>query len=136
MNLKPIIDKYNIILLVTFGSFGTPRFNSNSDIDIAFKSKEELSNDEKLNLIKGFIDYFKRDNIDLVDIRRASPLLLYEIACNGKVLYEDNNSFLHFKLHASFRYSDTKHLRKARKAYLDNRIKDLEKDVDYTIGGF
>ncbi|MDK2917593.1 MAG: uncharacterized protein PWQ37_326 [Candidatus Petromonas sp.] len=136
MNLKSIIKKYKIILLVTFGSFNTDRFTSNSDIDIAFKSKKSLSKDDKLNLINDFITYFKRDKIDLVDIRSAEPLLLYEIACNGKVLYEEDNSFLNFKLYASFRYADTKHLRQARKIYLNELIRDLEKEVDYSMGGF
>lgn len=136
MNIKSIIKKYNITLLVTFGSFNTERFSPNSDIDIAFKSERSLSIDEKLDLINDFIDYFKRDRIDLVDIKRATPLLLYEIACKGRVLYEEEDAFLKFKLYASFRYSDTKHLRQARKSYLNEQIKDLEKEIDYSIGGF
>lgn len=136
MDLKSIIKKYKIILLVTFGSFNTERFTSNSDIDIAFKSKKPLSVHDKLNLINDLAGYFKRDNIDLIDIKNAEPLLLYEIACKGNILYEEDHSFLNFKLYASFRYADTKHLRKARKKHLDGMIENLEKEIDYTVGGF
>lgn len=136
MNLESIIKKYEIILLITFGSYNTDRFTPNSDIDIAFKSQNLLSTDDKIELIGDLTSYFRRDNIDLVDIHNANPLLLYAIACNGQVLYEENNSFLKFKLYASSRYADTKHLRIARKRYLDSLIQDLNQDIDHRIGGF
>lgn len=136
MNLDNIIKKYQIILLVTFGSYNTDRFTPSSDIDIAFESQTPLSIDEKIELMKDLINYFKRYNIDLVDIRTAEPLLLYNIACNGHLLYEENHSFLKFKLYASFRYADTKHLRLARKKYLDRQIENLENGIDHNVGGF
>ncbi len=136
MALENIIEKYGITLLIIFGSYNTDRFTPNSDIDIAFKSQNSLSIDDKIELIGDLISYFKRDNIDLIDIQNAPPLLLYAIACNGQVLYEKDNSFLKFKLYASFRYADTKHLRLARKKYLNALVETMEKDIDYGIGGF
>ncbi|HZK44061.1 MAG TPA: nucleotidyltransferase domain-containing protein [Syntrophomonadaceae bacterium] len=136
VNLDDIIKKYAITLLITFGSYNTERFTPDSDIDIAFKSQNPLSTNDKLKLMNDLITYFKRDKIDLVDLQNANPLLLYAVACNGQVIYEEDNSFLKFKLYASFRYADTKHLRLARKRYLDSLIENLEKDIDYGTGGF
>ncbi|HZJ84692.1 MAG TPA: nucleotidyltransferase domain-containing protein [Syntrophomonadaceae bacterium] len=134
--LDRIIKKYKIILLVTFGSYNTGKFTINSDIDIAFKSQNPLSMQEKIELIGELADYFKWDKIDLVDVDIVNPLLLYEIACDGKVMYEEHNSFLKFKLYASSRYADTRHLRIARKRYLDSQILNLARNIDHNIGGF
>lgn len=136
MILNTILNKYSISLLITFGSFGTDRFNENSDIDIAFKSKKQLSPYDEISMLNDFVAYFGRDNIDLINLKKATPLLLYEIACKGNVLYEENHSFLDFKLYASFRYADTKHLRIARKKYLDMEIEDLKKIANNLTGGF
>lgn len=48
--IKSIIDRYSLCLLLTFGSYGTPKFTSNSDIDVAYKSKIELSIDDDFAL--------------------------------------------------------------------------------------
>jgi len=47
---------------------------------------------------------------------------MFEVATNGKVLYEENDSFLRFKLKASARYADTGHLRRMRREYLNREL--------------
>ncbi len=116
--LKDIILKYDISLLVTFGSYNTDRFTQDSDIDTAFISKRKLMSNEKLHLLEDLVFYFRRDRIDLVDLSKSEPLLSYEIACNSRIIYEENSSYLFFKLKASSRYADTKSIRGLRKAYL------------------
>lgn len=120
--LKDIIDKYNLVLLVTFGSYNTVKFHKESDIDVGYFSKEALSLQQEDKLLQDMVLYFKRDKIDLVNLSRAVPLLMYEIACNSKVLYEENNSYIKFKMKASARYSDTKFLRDLRKDYLNDVV--------------
>jgi predicted nucleotidyltransferase len=122
MDLTPIIEKYNLNLLLSFGSYGTERFTPESDIDLAYQAKQNLSPNEELQLLKDLIFLYRRDRIDLVDLSKASPLLMFEVATNGKVLYEENDSFLHFKLKASARYADTGHLRRMRREYLNREL--------------
>lgn len=47
---------------------------------------------------------------------------MYEIACNSRALYEEDNYYLKFKIKASTRYADTKFLRDARRKYLEEQI--------------
>jgi urease accessory protein UreH len=65
---------------------------------------------------------FHRDRIDLVDLNKASPLLMLEIATKGRVLYEEKDGFLRFKLKASARYADTRKLRRLRQDYLNQEL--------------
>ena len=98
--LNEIAEKYNIELLVYFGSYGTEFYNNASDIDIAFLSAEHLSIQEKLELLEDLIHYHKKSEIDLVDLRTADPVLRHEIAVNGRVLYEKEDNL--FERYSSF----------------------------------
>ena len=122
MNIMPLIKKYDINLLLAFGSYQTERFTKDSDIDLGYLAKRDFSPEEELQLLKDLIMLYRRDRIDLVNVGKTSPLLMYEIATHGRVLYEENDSFLRFKLKASARYADTGHLRRLRQSYLDREL--------------
>jgi predicted nucleotidyltransferase len=122
MEILPLIKKYDINLLLSFGSYQTERFTKDSDIDLAYLANRIFGPEEELQLLKDFILLYRRDRIDLVNLGKASPLLMFETATHGKVLYEENDSFLRFKLKASARYADTKHLRQMRQDYLNNEL--------------
>jgi predicted nucleotidyltransferase len=101
MNIMPLIKKYDINLLLAFGSYQTERFTKDSDIDLGYLAKRDFSPEEELQFLKDLVLLYRRDQIDLVDLVKASPLLMYETAIHGRVLYEENDSFLRFKLKAS-----------------------------------
>ena len=124
-SVRKIITNYDLVLLVTFGSYKTERFTDRSDIDIGYVPRAPLDARKKLGLMGDLVLLFKRDRIDLVDLSRANPLLLYEVACNSHVLYEEDDSYLKFKLKASARYADTKFLRQQRKEYLNSLIREI-----------
>src|SRR5439155_17961594 len=61
----------------------------------------------------------KSDRLDLVDLRRAGPLLAFEVARSGHVLFERSPGlFREFQSLASRRYADTRKLRAAQKRSL------------------
>lgn len=122
MDIMPLIKKYDINLLLTFGSYQTERFTKDSDIDLAYQAKRILGPEEELQLLKELIMLYHRDRIDLVNLGKASPLLMFETATHGRVLYEEGDSFLRFKLKASARYADTRHLRRMRQDFLNNTL--------------
>lgn len=122
MDFTPLIQKYRINLLLSFGSYGTERFTPESDIDLAYQAASALTPKEELQLLQDLILLFRRDRIDLVNLSKASPLLMFEIATKGRVLYEENDAFLRFKLKASARYADTRHLRRMRREYLEREL--------------
>jgi hypothetical protein len=89
---------------------------------MAYLAKRNFSPDEELQLLKDFILLYRRDRIDLVNLEKASPLLMFETATHGRVIYEENDNFLRFKLKASARYADTAHLRRMRQADLNKEF--------------
>ena len=122
MELMKIVKEYDLMLLFTFGSFGTERFDHNSDIDVGYIAKNTLNLKEEINLLTDLVFYFKQDRIDLVNMNKATPLLLFEAVNKAKVLYEKDDSFLRFKIKAFARYAETKFLRVMRRDFLEKSI--------------
>ena len=59
---------------------------------------------------------FGSDRLDLVDLRRAGPLLAFDVARTGRPLFErDAGQFCAFQALASRRYADTHKLRVAQR---------------------
>lgn len=87
-SINEIAEKYNIKFLVYFGSFQTEFYNEKSDIDIAFLSEEQLDIGKRLKLLEDLVIFHRKSEVDLVDLKTAEPVLRYEIAKNGRVLFE------------------------------------------------
>jgi len=69
------------------------------------------------------------DQIDLIDLRTASPLLSFAIAREGKPLYESTpGTFRVFQVKASKVYADTAKLRRFQQAYIgfESRARQAE----------
>jgi predicted nucleotidyltransferase len=127
LKLNDVINKYSLNLLLTFGSYNTDRFTKHSDIDLAYLSGRSLEVEEEMELLKDIIMYFERDGIDLINLAKADPLLSFQIACNSKVLYEEDNRYILFKMKASAMYADTKHLRDLRRDFLREKLKSYNR---------
>ena len=111
--LNKIVRKFDICLLLTFGSYKTDRYTKHSDIDVAYMSARSLEADEELELLKDIVIYFGRDGIDLVDLKTIRFVIPNSMQL--KVLYEEDNKYLLFKIKASAMYADTKYLRNCAK---------------------
>lgn len=99
-NIKEIVEKYKIKILVYFGSYGTEYYHNESDIDIAYLSDSDLSFEEQNTFLEDLIKFHKKSEIDLVDLKSADPILRFEIARNGRVLYEkEPNLFDRYSLY-------------------------------------
>ena len=111
--LHPLCEQYRLRLVILFGSSVTGRRGPESDLDLA------LLADAPLDLVAVTTDVIRllhTDHVDVVDLRRASPLLAMEVARRGRLIYERQPG-----LHVEFislafrRYVDTKKLRDAQK---------------------
>jgi uncharacterized protein len=120
-----IIKKYRIKLFLIFGSYADERSNKDSDLDLAYLSEELINYQEEMNLLRELIFFYQRDDIDLVNIRKATPSLKMEIANKAKLIYGTEEDLLNLQLYAVARYADTKFLRQAREEYLAERMKEL-----------
>lgn len=110
--LTPLFGRPNILLVILFGSTATGTTHRRSDIDIAILGSEVLDIVEITNAVTRLLH---NDCIDVVDLRRASPLLAIEVARHGRILYERRpGDYAAFYSLAYRRYVDTAKLRRAQ----------------------
>ena len=106
--LKELARKYQLKLVVLFGSQVSGKTHQESDFDIGFLSKKELSFKKEIQLASKFIEIFG-EKVDVTNLRKASPLLLREVAENACVLYQEKkDEFDRFQLYALQRYAEAK----------------------------
>lgn len=109
--------------MVVFGSEARQTAGRESDIDVAVLAEHPLSLEEKTEIVGEVAERFKVDEerIDLVDLRRAPPLLQRQIADEGKLLEGNEFDFLRFRVLAWKRYQNTAKFRRVRERALANR---------------
>lgn len=109
-----------LILAILFGSRAKGHAGKMSDTDIAVLADHELDLREKIAVAEKFSGRLKisEDEVDVVDLRTASPLLQHEVAASGKLLEGDPEDFFQFRVLAWKRYQDTAKFRKIREKHL------------------
>ncbi|MBI4652886.1 nucleotidyltransferase domain-containing protein [Candidatus Kuenenbacteria bacterium] len=89
--LEQIFKKHKIVFAYLFGSQANKKTGPLSDIDIAIYFNKKLNKsdrfDEKHKLMADLSDLFQKENIDLVSLNDAYPLLAHRILKNGQSLY-------------------------------------------------
>lgn len=109
--LRAVAEKYKIRLFVLFGSTATGKTHKTSDADIAYLSARALTIREEAEIIIALSPILKNNRIDLVNLHRAPPLLLYAITKDGKTLYAtDPLEFYGLCAYAFKRYIEAKPL--------------------------
>jgi predicted nucleotidyltransferase len=110
--LSPLFNNEGIKLVLLFGSVVSGKVHKQSDIDLAFLFDKPV---DILALTNKVIRLLHTDNIDVVDLKRASPLLKFSVTRNGRLLYEKSPGiFTEFYSLAFRMYVDTKKLRIAQ----------------------
>jgi predicted nucleotidyltransferase len=98
-------------LLVLFGSTAKSR-PAPGDVDLAVRCSGSADLDA---LYLAIAPRLGTDRLDLVDLRRASPVLAFEVATNGRLLFQRHaGTFVEFQSLAARRFSDTAKLRAAQ----------------------
>lgn len=98
-------------LVVLFGSAADPSRDDPADLDLALKGDGLLN---LADITNHFIQETGFQEIDLVDLTRADPLLLALVARDGLPLYEaEPGVFARFASLAARRFADTRKFRDA-----------------------
>jgi predicted nucleotidyltransferase len=123
---KNLAQKYSLELLLLFGSRVSGKTHQESDYDIAYLSKRKFSLDKQGRLIMDLLpllgEYDER-LINLVNIKKASPLLLYTMTTNSLVLFEKKPaSFACLRAYAFKKYIETKPLYKEKAERLQKEL--------------
>jgi predicted nucleotidyltransferase len=109
--IAPLAEKYNLKLVVLFGSRVSGRIHEESDYDVAYLSGGELSLKEETDFMYDLMPILRVPDerlMNMVNAGTVGPLLLYSITSKGQVLFErELGSFLKLKLHARRVFIDT-----------------------------
>ena len=123
--VKEIAQKYGLSFVALFGSQATGKTHQKSDIDIAYLSKNDLGLERESNLIFDLSAIFRNENIDLLNLKNAKPLLYYGVFKNCRVIFEKTPlTFQTLRAYAFKKYVETKPL-------YEERFKRLEAKIAY-----
>jgi predicted nucleotidyltransferase len=116
--LSSLFKEEALQIVLLFGSQSSGQVHPESDIDLGFLYDEPV---DLLDLTNKVIQRLHKDRVDVVDLRRANPLLCYSAVRQGKLLFERSPGLFNSFFSLSFRrYVDTKKLRDARQRAIDN----------------
>ena len=122
--LPRVCRKYGLKLIVLFGSHVKDRVHPNSDVDIAVLP-EKRRRPNLLNLYVDLVPFLGSDRLDIVDLRRAPPLLAWNVAREGLLLYEaQEGDWTRFRIRAMKNYDDVRRFEKLRLAALDRSLRE------------
>ena len=117
IRLHPLCEHYRLHLIILFGSAVTGLRGPETDLDLAVLGDAPL---DLVAVTTEMIRLLHRNDVDVVDLRRASPLLAMEVARHGRLVYErEPGMHREFISLAVRRYIDTKKLRDAQKDAID-----------------
>jgi len=121
--LANIFKKRKVVLAYLFGSQAKEKTGPLSDIDIAVYFDAKVSSDERFDLrleVLGEItDLYKTDDIDLIVLNDAPPLLAHRILKEGVLVFSDNRKRrIEYEVKAVLKYLDWK-------PYLDKYTQEI-----------
>lgn len=120
--ISKLARKFNLKLVLLFGSQVSQKIHKGSDIDLAFLPEEELTFEQENLLNTNFCGIFKTDRVDTVNLKVAPPLLAEQIINNSKILYErEKGSFDKLEIHVLRMFEEAKPIFKI----VDEKLKNL-----------
>jgi len=93
--LKNICDLYGIELIFLFGSNVKDKVTAKSDLDIGVYLTNPLPPEKIWEFQCSLMDIYKRSDVDLIILNDASPLLLFSLLLNNKVIYMKDEHLLY-----------------------------------------
>lgn len=105
LKITKIAKKFQLKMIIIFGSFASGKNRKDSDLDIAVLGLKKVSFKNQINLSNEFSRIFNK-NSDLSVLNKANPLLLFQVSKNSILLYGKQEDFFKFKLYAFNTYND------------------------------
>ncbi|WP_018231916.1 type VII toxin-antitoxin system MntA family adenylyltransferase antitoxin [Thioalkalivibrio thiocyanodenitrificans] len=103
-----------------FGSAARGTTGPLSDVDVAVRFSGPGDDDfnDRLRLHDALCRYLGSDRVDLIDLAQASPVLRFNVICDGILLKGDHSVRVPFEVRAMSEYFDTHALREPHDAAL------------------
>jgi predicted nucleotidyltransferase len=121
--IAQIAQKYELQLILLFGSYASGKTHSKSDIDIAIKTKENFNFRLYSLILNELQRIFNIEKIDLSFINHADPLFLSHICKTAKLLFGKKQDLDELKMYAFRRYVEHKPYFRMEKEYVNNAIR-------------
>ena len=124
--IEEIVKKYDLKLLLLFGSQVSGKTHPMSDFDFGYIGKKDMSYQERGNLDDDLSRLVKGE-VDTVDLKNGNPFLLKEIAKNNRVFFEENGSYADFFSTAFREYFDAEPILRVQEIIYSNIINKYRK---------
>ncbi|HAI74436.1 MAG TPA: hypothetical protein DCS28_00970 [Candidatus Moranbacteria bacterium] len=125
--IKEIAEKYELKLLLLFGSQASGKTHPLSDFDFGYIGKKRFNYKQKSKLARDLSVLIKFSDIEVVDLKSVSPLFLKEIVKNNQVVFEENGAYADFFSRAVRTYFDAKPIFKLQELIYSNTINNYRK---------
>lgn len=125
--LEGICREFKLSFVVLFGSQLPGKRGLKGDYDIAVLSQNGISGSRELDLISRFSQILKTDAVDIIILNFAHPLVQYEVATTGRLLYERKaGSFDRFRWQAIQKWNDNKKFNDLKLDYIKDYIMEVK----------
>ena len=123
--IKAVAEKYDLEFVVLFGSQATGQTHQKSDVDLAYFPPRNFSSEQESKLYLDTVETIRKNEIDLINLKRASSLLLKQIVGQCSLLYEKQpGNFNEFVLYVFRIYRETAPLRQLEREYVLGKTRD------------
>ncbi len=127
-DLSPIVEFFEkesaVYFAYLFGSQATGKSGPLSDLDIAVYLDRRTDRWKyRLTLMEKLSKLLKRDDVDVVVLNDAPPLLAHEVTRCGTVLKDDRAKRIPFEVGVMRAYLDTAHLRQIHRKALPEQFR-------------
>ncbi len=124
--IEAIARRFNIRLILQFGSTVTGTTHDHRDLDLAIQLDSfPHSMPAILEIQEAFQEQFSGNTVDLTMLNRADPLLPQKIAESFRVLFGSPQDVAHFRLRAFKAYQDFRPYLELERRYVTQRLAAL-----------
>lgn len=118
--IKKLAEKYNLSLVLLFGSQASGKTHPQSDVDLAFVAEKSISLKDIARMQNEFSEKLEIKNLEMVALNNAHPLLLKQAALKSVVLYEKEKfSYAKLRIYALKRFMEARPLLELRRLSLE-----------------
>jgi predicted nucleotidyltransferase len=122
-------SRKEVLAAYIFGSVASGTQRADSDVDIALLVTDKVIQGDalqyRLNAIRDLMGILKRDDVDLILLNQAPPLLAHRVLSKGKLILERSASArVAFQVRAVNRYLDTQPMRNIYLSYLKKQARE------------
>ena len=121
-----VAQKYNLALIILYGSQATGKARDGSDVDIAVLGKRKILSNVLINLDDEFARIFRARELDVKSLHNTNPFFRYQVMRDGVLLYGKNYDYNSYKAYAFRDYHDSKDLLKLKRIIVERRLQALK----------